>query len=427
MQDIIFRNIELISPSDNLNVKTDILIQDGLIKKIGKVNVFKKTVKEINGRGKTCIPGLFDMHVHFREPGQTHKEDFVSGSLAASNGGYTGVLIMPNTTPSIDSPLLVKNILEKTKNFLTDVNIAACATMKREGLILSPILSLNESGAVAFTDDGSPVMNPEIMRRVLEYTSQANSVVIQHCEDMNISNGGFMNEGYVSTILGLKGIPDVSETAIIARDILLTEFVQNSRYHVQHISCGKSVELVRNAKFKNINVTAEVCPHHFILTDKECLGYNTNAKMNPPLRTNDDVSMILQGLSDDTIDVICTDHAPHTEYEKSQTFAKAPFGIVGLETAVGLAYTFLVKNEIISFTKMIEKMSVNPRKILGLEEIKFSEGEKANLTVLEKNKKWVVDKNKFKSKSVNTPFDGYELYCKPYCVINKDQIFYCKV
>ena len=427
MQDIIFRNIELISPSDNLNVKTDLLIQDGLIKKIGKVNVFKKTVKEINGRGKTCVPGLFDMHVHFREPGQTHKEDFVSGSLAASNGGFTGVLIMPNTTPSIDSPLLVKNILEKTKDFLTDVNIAACATMNREGLILSPILSLNESGAVAFTDDGSPVMNPEIMRRVLVYTSQANSVVIQHCEDMNISNGGVMNEGYVSTILGLQGIPEVSETAIIARDILLTEFVHNSRYHVQHISCGKSVGLVRNAKLKNINVTAEVCPHHFILTDKECLGYNTNAKMNPPLRTNDDVSMILQGLSDDTIDVICTDHAPHTEYEKSQTFAKAPFGIVGLETAVGLAYTFLVKNEVISFTKMIEKMSVNPRKILGLEEIKFSEGEKANLTVLEKNKKWVVDKNKFKSKSGNTPFNGYELYCKPYCVINKDQIFYCKV
>ena len=427
MQDIIFRNIELISPSDNLNVKTDLLIQDGLIKKIGKVNVFKKTVKEINGRGKTCVPGLFDMHVHFREPGQTHKEDFASGSSAASNGGFTGVLIMPNTVPSIDSPLLVKNILEKTKDFLTDVNIAACATLNREGLILSPILSLSESGAVAFTDDGSPVMNPEVMRRVLEYTAQTNSVMIQHCEDMNISNGGVLNEGYVSTILGLKGIPEVSETAIIARDILLTEFVKNSRYHVQHISCGKSVELVRNAKLNNINVTAEVCPHHFILSDEECLEYNTNAKMNPPLRTSEDVSKILQGISDDTIDVICTDHAPHSEYEKSQSFAKAPFGIVGLETAVGLAYTFLVKNEIISFTKMIEKMSVNPRKILGLEEIKFSEGEKANLTVLEKNKKWVVDKNKFKSKSGNTPFHGYELYCKPYCVINKDQIFYCKV
>lgn len=427
MQDIIFRNIELVSPSDNLNFKTDLLIQDGLIKKIGRVNTSKKTVSEINGRGKTCVPGLFDMHVHFREPGQTHKEDLISGSSAASNGGFTGVLIMPNTTPPLDSPLLVKNILERTKDFLTDVNIAACATQKREGLILSPILSLHEAGAVAFTDDGSPVLNPEIMRRVLEYTSQVNSVMIQHCEDMNISNGGVINEGFVSTLLGLKGIPEVSETAIIARDILLTEFVKKSRYHVQHISCGKSVELVRNAKLKSINVTAEVCPHHFLLTDEECFDYNTNAKMNPPLRTNEDLSEIIKGLSDDTIDVICTDHAPHTEYEKSQPFAKAPFGITGLETAVGLSFTFLVKNEIISFSKMIEKMSVNPRKIIGLKEIRICEGEKANLTVLEKNKKWIVDKNKFKSKSRNTPFDGYELYCKPYCVINNNQIFYCKV
>lgn len=422
--DILFRNIKLISPSDGINLVTDILIADGIIKKIGKVNSFKKTIKEINGKGKTCIPGLFDMHVHFREPGQTHKEDLKSGSESASNGGFTGVLCMPNTAPPVDSVQLLESLIDKSKNLITDVHFAACATLKREGEILSPLLSLAEAGAPAFTDDGSPVFNPEIMRRVLEYTSQIDSVVIQHCEDMKLSNNGVMNEGYVSTISGLKGIPEVSETTIIARDILLTEYVKNSRYHAQHISCGKSVDLIRDAKKNNLNVTAEVCPHHFILTEKECLEYNVNSKMNPPLRTEDDVKKILNGLSDDTIDVICTDHAPHSEYEKMQGFNKAPFGITGLETAVGLAYTFLVKNEIISFEKMIEKMSVNPRRILRLDEIKISEGEKANLTILDCGKKWIVNKSKFKSKSSNTPFDNYELQCKPYCVINNDMIYY---
>lgn len=427
MQDILFRNIEIISPSDNLNMTADLLIQNGIVKKIGKVNVFKKTITEINGRGKTCIPGLFDMHVHFREPGQTYKENFESGSLSASNGGFTGVLIMPNTMPPLDSPLLVGNIMERTKDFLVDINIAACATQNREGINLAPIFSLWEAGAAAFTDDGSPVFNPEIMRRLLEYTSQINSVVIQHCEDLSISNNGVMNEGFISTVMGLKGISEVSETSIISRDILLTEYVKNSRYHVQHISCGKSVDIVRHAKLTNINVTAEVCPHHFILTQEECVDYNTNAKMNPPLRKKEDVLSILKGLSDDTIDVICTDHAPHSEFEKNQSFSKAPFGIIGLETALGLTYTFLVKTEIISFPKMVEKMSVNPRKILGLEEIKISEGENANLTILERNKKWTVDQKKFRSKSRNTPFNGYELQCKPYCVINKNQLFYCKL
>ena len=318
------------------------LISGGIIKKIGKVKTFKKDTKELNLKKKTCVPGFYDMHVHFREPGQTHKEDLSTGSEAAANGGFTGVLCMPNTDPPLDSPVLVRDILNKAKNYLTDIDIAACATYKREGNKLAPILSLAEEGAVAFTDDGNPIANPELMRRVLEYTSQIDSVVIQHCEDMMLSNKGVMNEGFVSTVLGVRGIPEISETSIIARDILLTEFVKNSRYHIQHISCGRSVDLLRNAKLKKINVTGEVCPHHFVLTDKECLGYNTNAKMNPPLRKKEDVEEILQGLKDNTIDVICTDHAPHSEYEKNQGFYDAPFGIVGLETAVGLVYTYLV-------------------------------------------------------------------------------------
>jgi len=425
--DLLLKDIRIVSPSDDLDKITDILIINGIIKQIGKLKSVRKNIREINLKKKTCVPGLFDMHVHFREPGQTHKEDLITGSEAAANGGFTGVLCMPNTSPAIDSPLFVKSLLDKSKDFLVDVNIAACASYKREGEKLAPILSLHDAGALAFTDDGSPISNPELMRRILEYTSQINSVVIQHCEDMALSNKGVMNEGFSSTLMGVKGITEVSETSVIARDILLTEFVKNSKYHIQHISCGKSVELLRDAKLKNLKVTGEACPHHFILTDKECLEYNTNAKMNPPLRTSEDIHKILEGLADDTIDVICTDHAPHTEYEKSQGFYDSPFGIIGLETAVGLAYTYLVKNNIITFEKLIEKISVNPRRILGLSDIKIQEGEKANLTILDTNAKWCVDKNKFKSKCTNTPFDGYELQCRPYGVINNNQIYFSRL
>lgn len=424
---ILLRNINLISPADSLNEVTDLLITDGIIERIGKVKSTRKDTDEIDLKRKTGVPGFYDMHVHFREPGQTHKENLISGSEAASNGGFTGVLCMPNTDPPIDNPVLISHLLDKSKDLLTDIDFAACATLKREGEILSPLLSLAEAGAVAFTDDGSPVADPEIMRRVLEYTSQIDSVVIQHCEDMRLSNKGVMNEGYISTLMGVRGIPEISETVIIARDILLTEYVRNSRYHIQHISCGRSVDLLRKAKSENINVTGEVCPHHFILTENECVDYNTNAKMNPPLRTSDDVDKLLKGLSDDTIDVICTDHAPHTEYEKSQGFYGAPFGITGLETAIGLVYTFLVKEGIISFEQMISKMSANPRKILRLDEIRIAEGEKANITILDLNKKWIINKNKFRSKSKNTPFDGYQVQCKPYCVINNNRIYFSKL
>ena len=421
------KNIKIISPEDGIDTVTDMLIVNGHISKIGNVKRIPKDTEEIDMKGKTAIPGIFDMHVHFRYPGQTHKEDLYSGSMSAANGGVTGVLCMPNTDPPIDSALIVKDIVDKTKELITDVEVSACATEKREGRKLSQLMSLSDAGAVAFTDDGSPVSDPEIMRRVLEYSSQLKRPVIQHCEDMRLSDGGVINEGFISTVMGVKGIPEISETSVIARDIILTDFVKNSHYHIQHISCGKSVELLRNAKQKNINVTGEVCPHHFILTDKECLEYNVNAKMNPPLRTAEDVEQILEGLRDGTIDVICTDHAPHTEYEKNQGFYAAPFGIVGLETLVGLTYTYLVNTGIISFNDFIIKLSINPRKILNLEKVKIAEGEPANLSILNEKAKWKIDKKKFMSKSVNTPFDGFEVQCKPYCVINNDKIHFTKL
>lgn len=425
--DILLKDAEIISPGDNLNTVSDILISNGIIQKIGKINRYKKDTREINCKKKTAVPGLYDMHVHFRDPGQTHKEDLLTGSESAANGGFTGVMCMPNTSPPIDSPVIVRDILNRSKENIIDIDIAACATAGRKGEKLSPILSLYDAGAIAFTDDGSPVANPEIMRRVLEYTSQIDSVVIQHCEIMELSNKGVMNEGFVSTMTGLGGIPEVSETAIIARDILLTKFVFNSRYHIQHISCGKSVDLLRKAKEEKINVTGEVCPHHFILTDKECRNYNTNAKMNPPLRTPDDIEQILEGLKDNTIEVICTDHAPHSEYEKNQGFLDAPFGIIGLETALGLTYTYLVKTGIISFEQLIEKMSLNPRNILRLKDVKICEGEAANITILDKNAKWKIDSSKFRSKSRNTPFEGFEVQCKPYCIVNNNQIYLSKL
>jgi len=421
------KNIKIISPEDGIDTVTDMLIVNGHISKIGNVKRIPKDTEEIDMKGKTAIPGIFDMHVHFRYPGQTHKEDLYSGSMSAANGGVTGVLCMPNTDPPIDSALIVKDIVDKTKELITDVEVSACATEKREGKKLSQLISLSDAGAVAFTDDGSPVSDPEIMRRVLEYSSQLKRPVIQHCEDMRLSDGGVINEGFISTVMGVNGIPEISETSVIARDIILTDFVKNSHYHIQHISCGKSVELLRNAKQKNINVTGEVCPHHFILTDKECLEYNVNAKMNPPLRTAEDVEQILEGLRDGTIDVICTDHAPHTEYEKNQGFYAAPFGIVGLETLVGLTYTYLVNTGIISFNDFIRKLSINPRKILNLEKVKIAEGEPANLSILNEKAKWKIDKKKFMSKSVNTPFDGFEVQCKPYCVINNDKIHFTKL
>ncbi|MBS1517714.1 MAG: dihydroorotase [Bacteroidetes bacterium] len=421
------KNIKLVSPADYLDTVSDLLIVNDVIEKIGTKGRIPKGTEEIDLKGKTAIPGVFDMHVHFRYPGQTHKEDLFTGSMSAANGGVTGVLCMPNTDPPIDSPLLVKEIISQSKDLITDIEVTACATDKREGKKLSQLISLSDSGAVAFTDDGSPVSDPEIMRRVLEYSAQLNRPVIQHCEEMRLSNGGVMNEGFVSTVMGVKGIPSVSETSIIARDLMIAEYVKNSHYHIQHISCGKSVELLRAAKNNNQNVTGEVCPHHFILTDKECLGYNVNAKMNPPLRTSDDVEQILEGLRDGTIDVICTDHAPHTEYEKTQGFYQAPFGIVGLETLIGLAYTYLVKTDIISFNEFIIKLSVNPRKILNLPAVRISEGERANLTVVSEKTKWKINKNKFMSRSVNTPFDGFEVRCKPYCVINKGKIHYSRL
>ena len=421
---LLFKNIHIISPSDKLSLRTDLLIQNGYISFIGQLNNIPDNVDVIDSNSLTCIPGLFDMHVHFRDPGQENKEDLNTGSLAAANGGFTGVLTMPNTLPPVDNEKTIKYIIEKSSDYLTDIYPSACATKNRLGIEISEIKNLIDSGAIAFTDDGNGVQDPEVMKNVFEKTSEYGIVFAQHCEDIHLASEGYINEGYLSRKLNIKGIPCKSETAMISRDLFLMQYFKNSEYHIQHISCGDSIDIIRQAKAKNIKITSEVCPHHFILADSECEGMNTNFKMNPPLRSENDITKLLQALKEDTIDVICSDHAPHTIEEKSMKFDKAPFGIIGLETLVGLAYTYLVKTGVISFENMVTKMSINPRKILKLKEIRIQTGEPANLTILSLNDKWKIDKNKFKSKGRNTPFNDFEVYCKPFAVVNKNKIFY---
>ncbi len=380
-----------------------------------------REVMQYDMAGKIIVPGFFDMHVHFREPGQTHKEDILSGALAAAYGGFTGVLCMPNTKPALDNVKTLDETAARAAGNIVSVYNTGCATVDREGKELTDIKSLKKHGALAITDDGSPIAGDEIMKKVLEDSAEVNLPVIQHCEVMSITDGGIINEGKISRQLGVKGIPNASEYEIIKRDIELTRKVKKAHYHVQHISTKEGVELVRQAKKEGLNVTAEACPHHFILSDEAILEHGTNAKMNPPLRSKEDVEAVAEGLRDGTIDAICTDHAPHASEEKSLPFDTAPFGIIGLETAIGLSYTYLVEKSVITLEDMIYKMSYNPRRILNLPEIKISEGELANLTVLDINNEWIVDSGKMHSKSRNTPYNGWKLKGRSEGIINNCQ------
>jgi dihydroorotase len=325
---------------------------------------------------------------------------------------------MPNTNPAVDSKEVLESNIGKSKDNIVDVYHSGCATKGRAGKENTNVKELVESGAIAITDDGSPVEDDELMRNALIQAANFNKPVIQHCEFSRLSDGGVMNEGKISRELGLKGIPNASEYEIIKRDIELTRNIKGARYHVQHISTKEGVELVRKAKAEGVNVTAEACPHHFVLTDEAVVIYGTNAKMNPPLRTEADRDAILEGIKDGTIDAICTDHAPHSAEEKNTGMEKAPFGIIGLETAFALAYTYLVDKGILTMDELIYKMSYNARKILNLPEIKIQEGEEANLTILDLNKEWTVDAGKMHSKSRNTPFVGWNLKGKPAGIIN---------
>ena len=421
---IILKNVTLVNPFQNLNKKSDILIENGIIKKIDEIkkDELKTADQVIELDGKYCSPGFFDMHVHLREPGREDEETVQSGCNAAAAGGFTGVACMPNTSPAADSAEIIRYIKEKAKNHLVEVFPVAAATLDRKGEALSPMYELFEAGAVAFSDDGVAIKTASVLRNALEYSINFGTPIIEHCEDESLADG-VMNESVVSTMLGLPAIPNVAEDLIVMRDIMLAEFT-GGRVHIAHISSKNAVDLVRQAKKKGIKVTAEVAPHHFCLTDDSLKSFDTNYKMNPPLRTSEDVEAMIAGLVDGTIDCIASDHAPHSIEEKEMEFIYAPNGILGLETQVGIVFSELLHKKKLTLEQIIEKMAINPRKILNIPIPKIEAGESANLTIFDPDLVWTVELNKFKSKSKNSPFDKKLLTGKAIGVINQSKIYY---
>ena len=421
---IVLNNSYILHPQQKIDKdKTDILLIDGIISKIGNLtNSDLKEAREIDLSGKYIVPGFLDMHVHLREPGREDEETILSGCEAAANGGFTGIACMPNTEPAIDSAEVITLIKRKAAGNIVDVYPVAAATVGRKGEVISPMAELFQYGAVGFSDDGVAIKTSSILRRALEYSKMYNTPVIEHCEDESLT-GGSMNEGFNSTTLGLPPVPSVSEDIIVMRDILMAEYT-GGKIHIAHISTKKSVEMVREAKKKGINVTAEVTPHHFTLTDDAVKTYDTNTKMSPPLRMRKDVDAILSGLKDGTVDCIASDHAPHSIEEKEVEYDYAPNGILGLETEVGLVFTELYHNKILDLNQIVEKLSINPRKILNLPIPKFEIDEPANFTIVDPDEVWTVDISKFKSRSVNSPFDKRLLTGKAVGVINNNQMFY---
>jgi dihydroorotase len=403
----------------------DLHIADGVIQQLGP-NLSVSRAQVFDLRGKVVAPGFIDMHVHLREPGFEHKETIRTGVEAAAAGGFTAVCCMPNTNPAIDDESVIRFIQSKAGialNGLVDVYPVGAVTVGRKGEQLAPLAELAAAGAVAFSDDGEPVQSAEMVRRALEYSGMFGRPLIQHAQDLPLTKGGVMHEGFTATELGLPGMPGIAEEVMVARDVRIVEFT-GGRYHVAHISTAGTLELVRAAKARHLHVSCEVSPHHFTLTDEAVRTYDTNTKMNPPLRTRDDVEALKEGLRDGSIEVIATDHAPHSFDEKQVEFSSAPFGIVGLETAFGLAVTELVRKNVLSLYQLIQKFSTNPRAILGLPAIRVSEGEKANLTMFDPAAEWVVDPSEFKTMSKNTPFGGYKLTGRALGVINNGQILW---
>jgi dihydroorotase len=419
MAHLLLKNGRIIDPVKGRDETADLLIVDGRIERMG-AGQSASGAQAIDLKGKIIAPGFTDMHVHFREPGYEYKETVATGCGAAAAGGFTAVCCMPNTNPPIDDEAVVRLIRDRGRlalNGLVDVYPIGTVTAGRKGEHLAPLAELAEAGVVGFSDDGDPVHDAEIMRRALEYSAMFDRPVIQHAQDIPLSRGGVMHEGPVSTALGLPGMPGIAEDLMVARDLQLVEYT-GGRYHVAHVSTAATVQLVREAKARNLPVTCEATPHHFTLVDEAVRGYDTNTKTNPPLRPENDLKAVLEGLRDGTIDVIATDHAPHSFDEKQVEYQAAPFGIVGLETAIGLVFTELFHKHVLSLQQIVEKLSTNPRRITGLPPIVIEEGVMANLTILDPAAEWVVAPETFRSRSRNTPFGGRRLKGRPVAVIN---------
>jgi len=426
MEKKLLKGARAIDPSQNMDAFIDILIVDGYIREI-KPNLEISDAKVIDLTGLTVTPGLIDMHVHFRDPGYEYKEDIESGSMSAAAGGFTAVACMPNTNPPIDNSALVEYVKTKaSKVGKVKVLPIGCVSKGQRGEEITEMGDMAKAGAVAFSDDGRPIANSSLMRKAMVYAAMFDKVIIDHCEDPSLFEGGQINEGRVSTLLGLAGIPRASEEIMVARDILLAREMQTP-VHIAHISTKGAVELVRWAKQEGVRVSCEVAPHHLTLTEEAVMGYNTYAKVNPPLRTQEDIDALLEGLSDGTIDAIATDHAPHHVDEKDVEFDKAAFGMVGLETALGVILTKVVGKKGISLNTVIQKMTHGPAKVLGLDMGTLKAGNLADITVIDLEREWTVDKDKFFSKGRNTPFHGLKLKGKAVMTIVDGKIVYSEI
>lgn len=407
------------------NTKFDIIVEGGRIKEITPArDADYPGYEKIDAKGLTAMPGLFDMHCHLREPGYEYKEDIESGTKAAARGGFTSVACMPNTLPPADSASVVSYIIERAGRLgYCNVYPIGCITKGQKGEELAEYGELMEAGAIAFSDDGLPVENPLIMRNALLYAKSHGALLISHCEDKRLSDGGCANEGYNATIAGLKGIPDAAEEIMVARDIILAESL-GAKVHIAHVSTKGSVELVRQAKARGVKATCETCPHYFAADDSFILDYDADAKVNPPLRGKEDVTAIIEGIKDGTIDAIATDHAPHHADEKNVEFCDAASGISGLETAFALSYTHLVKSGRITLQRLAELMSFTPARILGLKHEGIKEGSRADIALADLNKSYAIDSSKFLSKGKNTPFEGTEVFGDVICTINGGWVVY---
>lgn len=406
---LLIKNALIVNADKKEKQKKQIFIDRGQIQQIGS-SLDVSASKEVDANGMLVLPGLIDIHVHFRTPGQEYKEDIETGSRSAVKGGFTSVMCMPNTRPVIDSAMIVEGLLKEAKRVgICNVIPIGSITRGQKDEELVDMFELKEAGCLALSDDGKSVVNSQLMRRAIEYSKMMDMLLIQHCEDPLISAGGAMNEGVTSTQLGIKSDPYISESIIVGRDIELVNYL-GGRVHFAHMSCRRSIELIRQAKKQGIPVTAEACPHHFALTEDAVRSFDTRTKMNPPLRTADDVKAVKEGLKDGTIDLIVTDHAPHSKEDKEVNFEQAPFGIIGLETSLALTVTELVKTGILSWEQVVDKMSTSQAKIAGIENKGvIAEGYDADIVLVDPDCEWEVTPEDTASKSKNTPFFGTKL------------------
>ncbi len=407
MPNLLIQNGRVIDPSEGVDRVTNLLIVDGQIAAYDATPSGQETV--IDATGKIVSPGLIDMHVHLREPGFEEDETIKTGTAAALAGGFTSIACIPNTDPPIDTQAAVEFVRDRAARAdHCHVLVIACVSRNREGKELAEIGRLVEAGAVGFSDDGSPVYDAELMRRALEYCRMFDKPVLSHAEIRELTQQGVMHDGLTSLVLGLTGIPAAAEDAMTARDVALAE-ATGGRLHLMHVSTSNSVEIIRRAKSRGVRVTAEATPHHFSLSDESLRTFDANFKMNPPLRGREHVEAVIAGLADGTIDAVASDHAPHAREKKMQELDQAPFGVVGLETSLGLVVTKLIEPGLLDWPTAIRKMSLNPARILGLDKGTLQIGAPADVTIIDPKARWTVDPSQFRSKSANTPFAGWEL------------------